>query len=73
VNGRLDLSLPKTVNATLSVTVNSGRVQIADDIPFEPFENMPREARRVRGRVNAGGLPIEVSATNGIVRVSGHE
>jgi hypothetical protein len=72
VNGRVDLAVPKSLDANLSATAVNGRVQIAD-LPFENFGDAVRDTRRVRGRLNAGGFPIELNATNGSVNVRGHE
>jgi DUF4097 and DUF4098 domain-containing protein YvlB len=74
VNGRVDLQLPPTADANLSATSANGRVDIAG-LPFENYGDTPRDAssRRVRGRINAGGTPIEISAVNGGIRVSGNE
>lgn len=74
VNGRIDLRLPPSADANLSATSANGRVDVAG-LPFESYGDAPRDAssRRVRGRINAGGTPIELSAVNGGIRVSGNE
>jgi hypothetical protein len=74
VNGNVSLRLPLAANANLSATSANGRVDVSG-LPFENYGDPPRDAssRRVRGRINSGGAPIELSAVNGNIRVSGNE
>jgi hypothetical protein len=74
VNGRVDLRLPLSADANLSATAANGRADVVG-LPFESYGDTPRDAssRRLRGRINAGGTPIELSAVNGSIRVSGNE
>ena len=69
VNGSVHLALPANVNANLSATSVNGAVEVTG-LPFENFGDAARDARRVRGRINAGGPPIELNAINGSVRVT---
>jgi hypothetical protein len=65
-NGPVTLTLPPTSNATLLATATNGKIDISG-IPFAPLgEQRPR---RVRGRINDGGTPIEVVTTNGDIRI----
>jgi len=72
INGRVDLAVPNTMNANLSATTANGRAQVTD-LPFESFGDPTRDQRRLRGRINSGGMPIELNATNGSIHVRGHE
>jgi hypothetical protein len=65
-NGRVDLALPADAAGTLSATCVNGKIDVTD-VPFEPFGEQSQ--RRVRGRFNAGGTPIDISAVNGSIRV----
>jgi DUF4097 and DUF4098 domain-containing protein YvlB len=69
VNGFVQLGLPTTVNANLSLTCANGRGDVAG-LPFENFGDPVRDARRLRGRLNAGGTPIELNAVNGDIHVA---
>ena len=67
VNGALELTLPATAKANLSATVTNGVIDttgLALDLMGE------QTRRRVRGRLNGGGTPIELSTTNGPIRVA---
>jgi hypothetical protein len=65
-NGSLDLTLPGASNANLSASVTNGRIDVSG-LTLEPLGE--QTARRVRGRLNAGGAPIELTVTNGNVVV----
>jgi hypothetical protein len=66
-NGHVHLTLPPTADATLLATATNGRVDV-EGLRFETAgEPQPR---RVRGRINGGGTPIEITATNGSIRVA---
>jgi hypothetical protein len=67
VNGQLTLTLPATARANLSATCTNGVIDtsaLALDLMGE------QTRRRVRGRLNGGGTPIELSTTNGPIRVA---
>lgn len=66
VNGQVNLTLPARPDANLNVTVNNGTIDLGE-LKLEPFGD--QTPRRARGKINAGGPPIEVSATNGNVTV----
>lgn len=65
-NGPLTLILPETASANLSATATNGRIQVKAP-KFEPLGD--QTARRVRGRINAGGAPIELVTVNGSITV----
>ena len=61
-NGAVDLKIPK--NAKAYVTANS--VNGGIDMTALTLELMGEQSkRRVRGRMNDGGIPIDVATTNG--------
>ena len=67
VNGGLELMLPADARANLSATVVNGVIDttgLALDLMGE------QTRRRVRGRLNGGGAPIELATTNGPIRVA---
>ena len=67
VNGALELTLPLNAKANLSASVTNGVIDtsgLALDLMGE------QTRRRVRGRLNGGGTPIELSTTNGPIRVA---
>jgi DUF4097 and DUF4098 domain-containing protein YvlB len=65
-NGKIDLMLPSDVAASLIANVTNGAVDI-QDLFFEPTGEQTR--RRIRGRLNSGGLPIELNTTNGSIHI----
>lgn len=67
VNGNITLVVPESTRATVQATVVNGGFDVAG-LEFERMgENTPR---RIRGRINGGGPPFELSATNGKVRIA---
>ncbi len=65
-NGEIQLSVPGDANANLSATVVNGNIDVAG-LAFQPFDTQNR--RRVRGRINAGGTPIELATVNGDIKI----
>jgi hypothetical protein len=66
INGGLTLSLPGTSSANLLATCTNGSI----DVSALNLESMGEQTpRRVRGRLNRGGTPIELSAVNGNILV----
>jgi hypothetical protein len=61
-NGTLELALPEKADANLSASVTNGKIDLGD-LKLEPLGE--QTARRIRGRLNAGGTPIDLSVTNG--------
>lgn len=65
-NGPLTLVVPQALNANLSATATNGRI----DVKAPEFETLgDQTSRRVRGRLNAGGVPIELVTINGNITV----
>jgi membrane-associated protease RseP (regulator of RpoE activity) len=65
-NGSVELSIPANANANLSANVTNGTI----DTGSLKIELMGEQTkRRLRGRLNAGGTPIEITAINGNVRI----
>jgi len=65
-NGSISLTLPTTANANLEANCSNGTIDIAD-VPLQVTGE--QSARKTRGRLNAGGAPIDLTATNGNIRV----
>ena len=68
INGNVNLTLPANANANLNASVigQDGTIDIGE-LKFEPLGE--QNQRRVRGKINAGGPPIEISATRGSVTI----
>ena len=66
INGAVELTVPADINASLEANYTNGTFDIKD-LAFEPFGDTTR--RRTRGRLNAGGVPITITTTNGDIRV----
>ena len=61
-NGTLELLVPAAANANLNATVTNGKMDLGA-LKLEPMGE--QTVRRVRGRLNSGGTPIELTVTNG--------
>jgi len=70
MNGAIGLTIPVQANATLAATSVNGTVDVTG-LAFEKFGDDVR--RRVRGRINQGGTPIDLNAVNGDIRVRARE
>src|SRR5262245_47042558 len=70
----LQLSIPAAANANLSATATNANISVAG-LRFEPLgeEETGRRPRRVRGRINKGGTPIELSSVGGDISVRARE
>lgn len=67
VNGELKLTLPGNARANLSANVTNGVIDTSG-LTLDLMGEQTR--RRVRGRLNGGGTPIELTTTNGPIRVA---
>lgn len=66
-NGNIDVGLPADANVTLSATTTAaGRARI-NGLPFEAIgePDPPGRQRRLRGRINKGGVPVDLSTAAG--------
>jgi hypothetical protein len=68
VNGGVDLTLPKAAKANISARVTNGGLHTGD-LPIETVGEQSR--RRLDGRMNGGGSPVELATTNGGIHLSG--
>jgi hypothetical protein len=66
VNGLIQLTLPQTAKANVSATCTNGVIDVSG-VPLELIGEQSR--RRTRGRMNGGGTPVELTTTNGTIRV----
>jgi hypothetical protein len=64
--GGITLGIPPDANANLLADSNSGAIDLKD-LAFEPLGD--QTARRIRGRINAGGASIEVATIAGNIRI----
>lgn len=65
-NGSLRLTLPDTANANLNASATNGTI----DVSALELERLGEQSgRRVRGRLNAGGTPIDLVTVNGNITV----
>ena len=67
VNGELNLTLPENARANVSASCTNGVIDTSG-LMLDLMGEQTR--RRVRGRLNGGGTPIELSTTNGPIRVA---
>jgi hypothetical protein len=65
-NGGVDLTLLESAKADLIATCRNGAIEMTG-LKFEPDGDQTR--RRVQGKVNGGGPPIEVATVNGRIRI----
>ena len=69
VNGGVQLQLPRTAKADISARVVHGGVNVADDLALQQTGEKSR--RRLDGQLNGGGSRVELSTTNGGIRITG--
>jgi hypothetical protein len=65
-NGGVVLTLPNTAKADLSASVTNGGINVSG---LDKLEVSEQSRRRVEGKLNGGGTPIELKTTNGGIRV----
>ncbi len=65
-NGAVSLTVPAAANANLEASCTNGAIDIAD-LPLQVTGE--QSARKTRGRLNAGGAPIDLTTTNGNIKV----
>jgi hypothetical protein len=61
------LTLPQSAKANVSATCVNGSID-ASGLPLDLMGDQSK--RRVRGRMNGGGTPIELNTVNGKIEVS---
>jgi hypothetical protein len=66
VNGQISLTLPADADANIETNATNGAVDIAD-LQTTPMGEQTR--RRARLRLNDGGTPIDLTATNGDIHI----
>jgi hypothetical protein len=69
--------VPANINAALIANTTNGGVEMTG-LAFEPTEGSGpaperNSRRRIRGRLNAGGSPIELNSVNGGIRLHARE
>lgn len=74
-NGSVTVALPSSANANLQASAVNGTISFTR-LMFEPTDDPEPErgrARRVRGRLNAGGTSLELQTVNGDIAISARE
>ena len=72
VNGGVTLSLPAESKATIAARAVNGGVRASDELKIEKEEaaNEHEARRRLNGTMNGGGARVNISTTNGGVRIN---
>jgi hypothetical protein len=71
VNGGVELALPSESKATIAARCVNGGVRVTDlDIAKDEQNNDFERRRRLNGTMNGGGAKVNMSTTNGGVRLS---
>jgi len=65
-NGGVVLTLPESAKADLTASVTNGGISVGE---FQGIDVTEKSRRRLEARLNGGGAPIELSTTNGGVRI----
>jgi hypothetical protein len=71
VNGGIELGLPPESKATIAARAVNGGVRVAEELAIqkEAQDNEFSAKRRLNGTLNGGGARVNVSTTNGGVRI----
>ena len=67
-NGAIELTMPTTADANVEASVRNGQMDLGD-LPLELIGEQTKQ--RTRGRLNAGGTPVELSTINGNITIKG--
>jgi DUF4097 and DUF4098 domain-containing protein YvlB len=67
-NGGMSIEIPSDSKADITAHVVNGGISV-DNLKLETVGDQSR--RRVEGRINGGGAHIELSTTNGGIRLAG--
>lgn len=65
-NGNVALTIPADANAYLLANFTNGKIEMGD-VHYQPVGEQTR--RRIRGRINDGGAPIELTTVNGNIQL----
>jgi DUF4097 and DUF4098 domain-containing protein YvlB len=69
-NGSVTLAIPETAKADISASVTNGGISAGS---LEKLEISETSRRKLEGRLNGGGTPIELRTTNGGIRIRARE
>jgi DUF4097 and DUF4098 domain-containing protein YvlB len=69
-NGGVTLTIPESAKADISASCTNGGINVNS---LENLEITESSRRKVEGRLNGGGTPIELRTTNGGIRVRAHD
>ena len=67
-NGAIELTMPTTADANVEANVRNGQMDLGG-LPLDLLGEQTKQ--RTRGRLNAGGTPVELSTINGNITVKG--
>lgn len=65
-NGSVTLMLPEKAKASVTAAVTNGGISVG---ALDNFEFTEKSRRRLEGKLNGGGTPVELHTTNGSIRV----
>jgi hypothetical protein len=71
-NGSLNLTIPESASGNLMASSANGAIAL-NGVKFEPMGDQGPQrgrSRRIRGRINAGGAPIELQTVNGQITIA---
>ncbi len=69
-NGGVTLALPEKARATVSASCTNGGISVGS---MDNFEVTEKSRRHLEGKLNGGGTEVELSTTNGGVRLRSHD
>jgi Putative adhesin len=69
-NGGVTLALPDRAKATVSASCTNGGISVGS---MDNFEVTEKSRRHLEGKLNGGGTEVELSTTNGGVRLRAHD
>jgi hypothetical protein len=69
-NGGVTLALPEKAKATVSASCTNGGISVGS---MDNFEVTEKSRRHLEGKLNGGGTEVELSTTNGGVRLRSHD
>ena len=65
-NGGVTLALPDNAKATVSASCTNGGISVGS---LDNFEVTEKSRRRLEGKLNGGGTPVDLQTTNGGIRL----
>ena len=69
-NGAVTLALPEKAKATVSASCTNGGISVGS---MDNFDVTEKSRRHLEGKLNGGGTEVELSTTNGGIRLRSHD